>query len=145
MRGTTNVPCVYTIIRNDSGQVAFVLRENTGYMDGLHSLPAGHLEGLENFREAAVREAREEANVTVDPARLQHVHTMHRNHGDHVRVDVFFEAQDWSGEPRNSEPERHAALVWFSLDDLPFNKIMPFQAQALRHIIKKETYSETGW
>lgn len=144
MRGTTCVPSVYTILRRDN-KIAFVLRHNTDYMNGKYSLPAGHAEGDEAYTRAAAREALEEAGVHVDPAKVRHVHTMQRHQGDHIRVDIFFEADSWEGEPYNAEPQSHSELVWFADDDLPFEELMDFQADALRAIIRGETYSESGF
>lgn len=144
MRGTTHVPSVYTLIRRD-GKFAFVLRTNTGYLDGTYSLPAGHVEDDERMRIAAAREALEEIDVHVGPDDLRHVHTMQRNSGDHIRIDVFFEADQWTGEPKNNEPDMHGELAWFAEDDLPFDRIMDHQAEALRHIVRGERFSEIGW
>lgn len=129
MRGTTNIPCVYTLIRQD----------------GKYSLPAGHVEGSESFREAAAREAKEEINVDVTADDLKHVFTMHRHCGDHIRVDVFFEAIKWSGMPKNNEPEFHSRLEWFSDSELPLEGIMNYQAYALQRFAREERYGEFGW
>lgn len=144
MRGTTNVPSVYVLLRR-AGKIVFVLRSNTGYMDGKYCLPAGHVEGLESFSQAAVREAMEEVGIGLSPKQLRHIHTMHRNNGDHVRVDVFFEADGWAGDPVNNEPEVHGELVWFDESNLPFDKIVDWQAAAMERIARGERYSEIGW
>lgn len=144
MRGTTQVPSVYIVLRR-GGKIAFVLRSNTGFMDGKYTLPAGHVEGLETYKQAAVREVKEEVDVVVEEDDLRYLHTMQRFMGDHVRVDVLFEAAKWSGEPRNAEPALHSELVWFDAANLPFDKIMDFEANALRHILKGEQYSQFGW
>ncbi|MET1033467.1 MAG: NUDIX domain-containing protein [Candidatus Saccharimonadales bacterium] len=144
MSGTTNIPCVYTIIRKGD-KFAFLMREHTGFLDGKYTVPAGHVEGSENFRQAAIRETFEEIGVTVRPEDLKQVFTTHRNCGDHVRVDVYFEAIAWKGEPINMEPERHAKLEWFPKDNLPYDDIMNFQAFALRAIDRGEQYGEFGW
>jgi 8-oxo-dGTP pyrophosphatase MutT (NUDIX family) len=144
MRGTTNVPSVYIILRRDE-KTAFLLRTNTDFMNGKYCLPSGHAEGLESFKQAAVREAEEEAGVIVTPAQLHHIHTMHRYCGDHIRVDVFFEAADWQGEPVNNEPESHGELAWFEAANLPFDKIVDWQGAALKSIQRGETYSEFDW
>jgi 8-oxo-dGTP diphosphatase len=144
MRGTTNIPSVYILLKRD-GKLAFVLRSNTDFKNGEYCLPAGHAEGLESFKHAAVREAKEEAGVTISPDNLRHLHTMHRYCGDHVRVDVFFEAESWDGEPFNAEPESHSELAWFDEANLPFEKIVDWQAAALKSIQNDETYSEFKW
>ncbi|MCA9330450.1 NUDIX domain-containing protein, partial [Candidatus Saccharibacteria bacterium] len=73
-------------------------------MDGRYGLPAGKVEKLETFLKAAVREAKEEVGVDVDPADLRHILTVHRDSpddevdGDMTWVDVFFETTKWQGE-----------------------------------------------
>lgn len=145
MRGTTNIPSVYVLIRKD-GKLAFVLRTNTGYMDGTYGLPAGHVEDGERMRAAAAREALEEIDVHLEPDSLKHVHTMQRRQAeDHIRIDVFFEADQWTGGPKNNEPDMHGELAWFAEDDLPYDRIMDHQAEALRRIVRGEPFSEIGW
>ncbi len=144
MRGTTHVPSIYIILRHE-GKIAFVLRQNTGFMDGKYTLPAGHVEGTETYREAAAREAKEEVGIDIDQKDLRFVHLMERFQDDHVRVDVLFEVDAWRGEPINAEPDVHGELVWFSVDKLPFGDIMPFESAALRCIATGGLYSEFGW
>jgi len=144
MRGTTQVPSVYVILKRE-GKIAFLQRTNTDFMNGKYTLPAGHVEGLETYREAAVRETEEEAGVRVAQESLRHVHTMERHCGDHIRIDLFFAADLWEGEPINNEPEMHGELAWFEADNLPNEKIMDFEASALLSIAEGKTYSEYGW
>jgi 8-oxo-dGTP pyrophosphatase MutT (NUDIX family) len=94
---------------------------------------------------AAAREALEETGVRIKLDDLKHVHTMHRHHGDHIRVDVFFEAEVWQGEPVNNEPDVHSELAWFDANNLPYADIIDWQAAAIKHIINNEPYSEIGW
>jgi 8-oxo-dGTP diphosphatase len=143
MRGTTNVPSCYVLVR-DGDKILFVLREHTGFMDGKYSLPAGHVEEGESFTQAAARETLEEVGLTVNPEDLKHVFTQQRNEGDHVRVDGFFEATKWQGEPHNAEPERHSKIEWKDSADLS-DDIMDYQLHALKGILAGETYSELGW
>ena len=145
MRGTTNIPSCYLLIRKDD-KLLFVLRENTGYMDGMYALPSGHVEHLETFTQGAAREALEEVNIKVDPKNLRHVHTMHRlaTERDHVRVDVLFEIDTWTGQPNNQEPGKHSKIDWLTINRLPDN-VMDYQAHALSQIALGKTYSEFGW
>jgi ADP-ribose pyrophosphatase YjhB (NUDIX family) len=146
MRGTTNVPEVSTIIRKGT-KILFVLRQKTGYADGMYALPGGHVEPQEQFSVAASREAKEEVGVTVLPESLKPVLATQRQGSDpaDIRVGLFFEARSWSGTPANMEPDRHGPIAWFEADDLPYDKIMHFQAEGLRAIRDGKTYIELGW
>lgn len=145
MSGTTNIPEVTVLIR-DGKKILFVLRQNTGYADGMYAMPGGHVDADENFTDAGVREVLEEVGVTIDPADLKPLHTLHRvgKPGD-VRIGVLFEATKWTGEPKNMEPKLHAEIAWFDEDNLPYDKIIAFQAEALRSFAGGNHYGEMGW
>lgn len=143
-KGTTNIPSSYVILRRGD-EALFVLREHTGFMDGSYSLPAGHVEYAESFSHGAARETLEEVGVLVNPADLRHAFTMHRYQSDDaIKVDVFFEAEDWQGEPHNAEPHKHSKIAWLSLRDLP-KTIMDYQRYALEQIMAGKTYAERDW
>jgi 8-oxo-dGTP diphosphatase len=137
----------FVILRKGS-KVAMVLRQNTGWMDGHYGLPAGKVEWQETYEQCAVREAKEEAGVAVRAEKLRFVHLVHR-HGEEGEifmdwVDVYFEADEWDGEPHNAEPDKSTRLDWLDLNDLPEN-IVPPQRQALLDLAAGKLYSEFGW
>jgi 8-oxo-dGTP diphosphatase len=127
------VPAAYVIVRRGD-EVLLLLRANTGYMDGHWAVPAGHVERGESAVAAAVRELKEEVGLDVDGADLVPVTAMHRTggNGDPIdeRVDFFFMASTWSGEPRLMEPEKAAGLDWYPLDKLP-DPLVPHEARVL--------------
>lgn len=130
---------IYLILIKD-GKVLLLRRANTGYEDGKYGLPAGHADGNESARVATAREAKEEAGIEVNPEDLKFTHCMHRLQEDE-RVDFFFAADKWEGEPKNMEPEKCDDLSWFPLDDLPPNTI-PYIKQALELYQQGIYYSE---
>ncbi|WP_124727255.1 NUDIX hydrolase [Staphylospora marina] len=111
-------------------EVLLLRRRNTGYEDGNYSVPAGHLDGGETVKEAAVREAREEVGVRIDPEDVSLVHVMHRREGKEERIDFFAEVRRWEGEVVNKEPEKCDDLRWSGSDDLPEN-VIPYIRRAL--------------
>ncbi len=127
------VPAAYVIVRRGD-EVLLLLRANTGYMDGRWAVPAGHVEHGESAVAAAVRELKEEVGLDVDAADLVPVTAMHRTggNGDPIdeRVDFFFMASKWTGEPRLLEPEKAAGLDWYPLDKLP-DPLVPHEARVL--------------
>lgn len=115
---------VYALLIKDN-QILLSKRKNTGYMDGLYSLPAGHMEKGEKLVSALVREIQEEIGLLVQPTDLTLYHVMHRQEEDDVEyIDFYFKVSYWLGEPRNNEPEKCEHIKWFPIEVLPL-KIVP--------------------
>ncbi len=120
------VPASYVFLLRGDGpptgatEVLLQLRQNTGYMDGhWAAAAAGHVERGETAYDAARREAAEELDIR-DLA-LEFVTSMQRTqHADPIdeRIDFFFTARSWSGEPRIVEPAKCAELRWCRLDGI---------------------------
>ena len=124
-------------------EVLLLRRFNTGFADGMYSVPAGHLDGGETVIAAAVREAQEEVGVQLDPGCIHFSHVMHRMDGDE-RVDFFVRVSQWNGEPFNAEPEKCDDLCWVNMDDLPANTV-PYIRQALKNHREGIKFDEFGW
>jgi len=136
------IPAVYLLLRKED-KVLLLQRANTGYQDGKYSVVAGHMDGDELGTAAIIREAKEEAGIDLKPEDLKFVHLVHRLNretGDE-RMDVFYEAFNWSGEITNIEPYKCSDLSWFSLDALPENMI-PLIRNVLNRVKGGEYYSE---
>ncbi|MBI5840222.1 MAG: NUDIX domain-containing protein [Chloroflexi bacterium] len=124
-------------------QILLLRRFNTGFRDGEYSVPAGHLDGGETVRAAAVREAGEETGVRFDAKDVVFSSVMHRNEGDE-RVDFFVHVLKWQGEPFNAEPEKCDELRWVDVDGLPENTI-PYVRKAIKNHLGGICFDEFGW
>ncbi|MBJ7357027.1 NUDIX domain-containing protein [Nocardioides sp.] len=132
------VPAAYVFLlrQSDTGpEVLLQLRQNTGYMDDhWAAAAAGHVEKGETAYDAARREAREE--IGVEDLDLMFVTSMQRTRSAEPideRIDFFFTARGWTGEPRIVEPAKCADLRWCRLDDLP-DPVVPHELRVLQAV-----------
>ena len=137
------ITAVYLILLNNKNENLLLKRANTGYEDGNYSLIAGHIDKKETAFEAMIREGLEEGGIVLERENLKLVHVMNR-YTDHDRMDLFFSAQVWKGEPTNREPGKCTELRWFPIEDLPPNMI-PCVREAIKNFCAKVLYSEFGW
>ncbi len=145
------VPAAYVFLLRDGQHGVEVLlqrRQNTGYMDAhWAAAAAGHVEQGETAYAAAAREALEEIDVA--ELELTFVTAMQRTAGGEPideRIDFFFTARGWSGEPRIVEPEKCAELRWCPLSDLP-DPVVPHELAVLNGLLAGTTspYSTYGF
>lgn len=134
-------PAVHLILERE-GKLFLMRRFNTGWEDGNYTLPSGHLEGGETVRESMLREALEETGIRIASDNLKMVHLMHRVSGDDERMDFFFRANSWEGEPANAEPNKCDDAGWFVA--LPDNTIS-YVRYAVENIRSGVIYSEFGF
>jgi 8-oxo-dGTP pyrophosphatase MutT (NUDIX family) len=132
------VPAAYVLFLRDAAdggrEVLLQLREGTGFLDGhWATAAAGHVERGESVYAAAAREATEELDIAV--GELVPLCAMQRTEATGLpvdeRVDYFFVARSWTGEPRIVEPDKCADLRWFALDALP-GPVVPHELVVLR-------------
>jgi 8-oxo-dGTP diphosphatase len=129
------VPASYVFLTRGEDadvEVLLQLRQNTGFMDDhWAAAAAGHVERGETAIDAAHREAAEE--IAVGDLALEFVTAMQRTQRElpiDERVDFFFTARSWSGEPRIMEPQKCAELRWCRLDALP-EPVVPHELSVL--------------
>jgi ADP-ribose pyrophosphatase YjhB (NUDIX family) len=135
---------VHLILTNGE-KVLLLRRANTGFADGSWSVPGGCLDEGETLPAAAIREAREETGITIDPADLAFTHVCHHADPDgQARVGVFFTTVRWTGEPVNAEPGKCSEIAWHDLSDLP-DDIVGYIRAGLRAHTRNDAFSLDGW
>ena len=142
MRAKFPITVHLLFFRND--QVLLLRRFNTGYADGMYSVPAGHLDGDEPVRAAAQREALEEIGVHINIKDVDFANVMHRKSDDSERVDFFVQVKAGDSEPFNAESDKCDELRWCDVDGLPDNTI-PYVRQAIQNFRDGVVFEEFGW
>lgn len=129
---------VFVILEQEDGKVFFLRRANTGWADGLLTVPAGHVDKGDTIRQAAVKEVREEAGVEVKEEDLEFVHV------DYQRdryVDFYFKARTWEGTPYVGEPNLSSEALWIEKDNLP-DDVIPQLKNMFTQIEKQVFFSD---
>jgi 8-oxo-dGTP pyrophosphatase MutT (NUDIX family) len=136
---------VHVILRR-GGKVLLLRRAGDTYASGQLCLPSGHMEQGESIVHAGVRETFEETGITLDPAALRHVLSIHqRNPGTgHARIGFAFEPRSWAGEPVNAEPHKHSALVWADPACLTPD-VVGYAAAVITAVERGLTFTLNGW
>lgn len=143
------VPASYVYLLRDGdrgAEVLLQLRQGTTYMDGhWAAAAAGHVERGETAYAAAQREATEELGISAVDLRFEF--TMQRTQGGEPideRVDFFFTARAWTGEPRIVEPDKAGELRWCPLSALP-EPMVPHESYALSQLGTDHRYLSHGF
>lgn len=133
---------VYLIMREEN-KVLLIRRFNTGWMDGMYSLPAGHVDGNETVQVAMAREAKEEINLDISPNDLSVLHIMHRR-SDYEYFDFFLEATKYNGILKNNEEDKCDEIKWFPFDSLPENTL-DYIKEVFKQISEGKNFSSFGF
>ena len=70
MEKRANFHITVGLVLIEDNKVLMMKRQNTGYMDGMYALVAGHVEVGESFKAAIIREAKEEVGITLKEENL---------------------------------------------------------------------------
>ena len=125
------------------GKILMLRRYNTGYQDGNYSVVAGHIDGGEELKTAMIREASEEAGITISPSDLSVVGVLHLIEDDEY-VSFFLHASKYTGKVVNMEPDKCDDLTWSDIDDLPHNTI-PYVRRAVQNYRNGVWFDSLGW
>ncbi len=137
------IPTGVHVMLMQGERVLLMRRMNTGFFDGLFSLPGGHVEPGESVKMAAIREMREELAIELVADDLHLTGVVHRL-SDTNRIDFFLHTSHWTGLPVRAEPDKCAALQWVARDALPVDTV-PYVAAALARDASVPWIAESGW
>lgn len=122
--------------------------ENAKFAKGMWDLPIGKSEPGEPITETAVRELYEETGLTVKPESLKVAHIIHGAWGVEAPngfLTVVFAAHEWTGEPENREPRKHAQVRWVDADMVPEEFVETTASALHRYLSGGPEVSLNGW
>ena|SRR3972149_7613026 len=111
------------VIINKNNEVLLLLRKTSPESD-CWTIPGGSVKFGEKIEDALKREIFEEIGVEIKIIKLLNIvnHIIDSEKTHYVSPEFLVEII--SGKPRNSEPEKHGAIKWFSIYVLPPNITM---------------------
>nr|WP_202466628.1 NUDIX domain-containing protein [Streptomyces sp. SID4951] len=122
--------------------------QNAKFAQGMWDLPVGKSEPGEPITETAVRELYEETGLTVKPEVLKVAHIIHGAWGVEAPngfLTVVFAAHEWTGEPENREPRKHAQVRWVDADTIPEEFVETTASALHRYLVGGSEVSLDGW
>lgn len=141
------LPVAVCLILLQEDEILLLRRFQTGFMDGFYCPIAGCIDGGESIREAMIREAKEEAGITIKPDDLQFGTVIHRSEDNEdawESVSFYFVAKRFEGTPTNCEPHKCDAMGFFPLSNLPEN-ITPYVRAGIKAALKGPPFLEWGF
>ena len=100
------------LFRNEKILLGKRAKHRTSYPN-VWDMIGGHSENTETPKQTLIRELQEEIGVT--PIQFQHISTLFDANNDHT-YHVFI-VTDWNGEPECLQPEEHAMIGWFRINE----------------------------
>jgi 8-oxo-dGTP pyrophosphatase MutT (NUDIX family) len=137
---------VHLYLERPDGTVLLGLRHpDSAFAPSTWHVLAGHCE-QENAIACLIREAMAEAGLRIERQDVELVHVVHHigEPRNPPRMDLFFRARTWSGEPVLREPDKCSQWKFWDPAALPDN-LVPCARLAVAKIQNGEPYSETGW
>ncbi|WP_016909589.1 NUDIX domain-containing protein [Streptomyces xiaopingdaonensis] len=118
------------------------------FAQGMWDLPGGKNDPGEPITDTAVRELYEETGLTVQPGALRVAHLIHAARGvesPNGFFTVVFATHDWTGQPENREPRKHAQVRWADVNAAPEEFVETTASALHRYLGKGPQMSLDGW
>jgi 8-oxo-dGTP pyrophosphatase MutT (NUDIX family) len=145
-RAVLNGVGVHLHLEDAEGRVLLGLRHpSSTYAGSTWHFLAGRCE-QESAVTCLVREAQEEAGLTIDPADVELVHVVHvvDDPGGLPLLQLVFRARRWKGVAEVREPDKCLTWQWWPLQELP-DPMVPYARAAITGITEGRAYTEMGW
>jgi len=144
------IPGIHLLFRRFNkvlGENEYLLhkRINTRFLDGHFSVPGGHIDDYESPIDCAIREAKEELCVHIDPKNVKFINIIYRTKKaeNEVRTDFCFIVNKWKGILKSGEPHKHSEPKWYPVSKFP-RPMVPYVKTAIKDIEQGIAYTKTN-
>lgn len=137
-------PYALLILKKDNSILLLKRSQHASFGAGSYCLVGGKAEEGESMKQAIIREAFEEVDITITDDQLQFVHVFHRKASTDQLVATCFVCTQWSGQVINKEPSKHDFFVWTDMHALP-EDMLPAHKAAVKAYLQGNYYLEHGW
>lgn len=147
MSSVTAAPTIFTTMVMIKDNAIFLVKRahDVAHLGGYYALIGGKPHENEALIDCAIREAHEEAGVTIEPTQVSFMGVS----------DIFFEgrhligfnffAHTWQGTPTRNSPREHESAEWIDLKQLP-EQLTPGTRLALAFLQNQDyRYVKAGW
>jgi len=106
------------VSRDDTFRILLGRRSETRpFYPNVWDVPGGHCEPGETPQQALLRELDEEIGVVPTEWRLVNHFDVPAHDQDESMILYFYEVTAWTGTPSNLQPDEHAEIAWFTIDE----------------------------
>jgi len=117
---------IATIIKNDNQILLGLRKSNLG--TNTWAPPGGKLDMCEEIKDCAIRELKEETNLTTTADNLTLIGVTNDIFSDNIHyITIYYMVDTYVGKLKIMEPDKCEEWKWFDYNDLPKNLFLPFQ------------------
>lgn len=126
------------LLRPTSKEVLLGRRCNTGYADGMLSVPSGYVQPGESFTEAMARELHEETGLRIATTDMALGATVKRHDGNAPQIFLLFvtTTAECRGLVLNREPDKCEGWSWYR-QPMPYTEI-PYFLKIAMGVVKRD-------
>jgi ADP-ribose pyrophosphatase YjhB (NUDIX family) len=107
--------------------------------EGTWTMPGGKLDFHETLIDGATREVLEETAIKIDKSKTKIISVSDEIVPDNHYVTIGFLCEDFTGEPKVTEPEEITEWKWFGLSSLP-EKVFPPSLKMIKAYLNNKIY-----
>lgn len=138
----TLIPAAANLICQHGSHILLIKRsDKTEMWPNFWAFPGGKVDENELFREAALREAREEVGIIGKSSNIKGETIVAMRSIQWTKVVYFGRIEHYDNAPAIIEPDLATDLAWFAIDDLP-EPMIPHHKTGLEAILHWIAYNE---